>query len=919
MSTAFNNAISLRTDNVGVASFNTRTGAVTLAGADITGALGFSPANTVSPTFAGIPSAPTASSGTTTTQIATTAFVAAAVSSSVAGVSSFNTRTGAVTLNASDVTIALSYTPANLISPAFTGTPTAPTAAAGTNTTQLATTAFVTAAVSGSVSGVSSFNTRTGAVTLSQDDVKNAITADSNIVLPFVQSTSWSGAATGDSLVVTRDASYSGGGIDTFGNRCTGHAIVATTTTSATASNCEMAILGSVVSNANIDPAALPAGFSWPQNVGIVGHAFQIGSAPIWAGWLSVQNRSNVPQVAGRGAVVGLEVNVGITGVDNFSSSVGINCVPQAMATGSCNAYTAFMASGSANETWQYGFSAERATIAAFRSTASGQYGMQLAGNTIVGIDLSQGNLSGGTAVRMKRGDAITFNATDDYKMRLNASSGNLEFFKGATRHGYINLDGGADVDLAGGGGSTGVSSFNTRTGAVSLLGSDVASAAAPVVTTHAGPYVFNAGSVTRYTIDASPATTGGYNVGAGEVEVSFDFITSAYFSGNDSWGAHIAVVLRCDTDVIASALRGQGMIIGNVSGNTSGGAQNHPTTQIETWFNGLAAGDNYLPTESSGYPGRPVQDGVQYRAIVSSKVMPDGTSYIRYRFYKWTAVGPLSHWVLDRDTGDVLDNNTYIDKTKSGLVIGHVFNNPGAPAWSVTITNVQTVWRPVLAAAVQESPVWAGYNVTESDGKYGPSTVAASIDSFYSGATGQRGVNLAGSYIVGLDTSLATISGSAIRLAANQYISLNATDDYKFRLNSATGNLEFFKGATRHGYINMNTGADVDLAGGGAAGVSSFNTRTGAVTLNSTDVTSALGYTPVSLSGTNSFSGTNTFTGTTNLAYTVMSNHLNCNSYTVNFASSGNTRPTNEASPTGLQVRIILDMSSFYWITLYN
>lgn len=37
---------------------------------------------------------------------------------------------------------------ANLASPAFTGTPTAPTAAVGTNTTQLATTAFVQAAVS---------------------------------------------------------------------------------------------------------------------------------------------------------------------------------------------------------------------------------------------------------------------------------------------------------------------------------------------------------------------------------------------------------------------------------------------------------------------------------------------------------------------------------------------------------------------------------------------------------------------------------------------------------------------------------------------------------------------------------------------------------------------------------------------------
>jgi hypothetical protein len=67
-------------------------------------------------------------------------------------VDSFNTRTGAITLQSADVTGALGFTPANatavaglapLASPALTGIPTAPTAAAGTNTTQLATTSFV--------------------------------------------------------------------------------------------------------------------------------------------------------------------------------------------------------------------------------------------------------------------------------------------------------------------------------------------------------------------------------------------------------------------------------------------------------------------------------------------------------------------------------------------------------------------------------------------------------------------------------------------------------------------------------------------------------------------------------------------------------------------------------------------------------
>lgn len=66
-----------------------------------------------SPVFTGSPIAPTAITGTSNTQIATTAFVA-------------NTVT----------------TKADLASPTFTGVPTAPTAAAGTNTTQIATTAF---------------------------------------------------------------------------------------------------------------------------------------------------------------------------------------------------------------------------------------------------------------------------------------------------------------------------------------------------------------------------------------------------------------------------------------------------------------------------------------------------------------------------------------------------------------------------------------------------------------------------------------------------------------------------------------------------------------------------------------------------------------------------------------------------------
>ena len=185
-------ASSITAAATGVASFNTRTGAITLTSSDVTTALGFVPVNPTaltpyatlaSPALTGVPVAPTASAGTSTTQLATTAFVTSAILTvTSASVASFNTRTGAITLTSGDITTALGFTPANasttapLASPVLTGIPIAPTATAGTNTTQLATTAFVTSAISTVTSvSVASFNTRTGAITLQSTDVTTAL------------------------------------------------------------------------------------------------------------------------------------------------------------------------------------------------------------------------------------------------------------------------------------------------------------------------------------------------------------------------------------------------------------------------------------------------------------------------------------------------------------------------------------------------------------------------------------------------------------------------------------------------------------------------------------------------------------------------------------------------------------------------
>lgn len=132
-----------------------------------------------SPGFTGTPTAPTAAGGTNTTQLATTAFVQSALAGLGAGDMAKSTydsdNDGKV--DAAETADSVpwtgitgkpsSFTPAThshaisqvtglqsaldakatLASPTFSGTPTAPTAASGTNTTQIASTAFVQATI----------------------------------------------------------------------------------------------------------------------------------------------------------------------------------------------------------------------------------------------------------------------------------------------------------------------------------------------------------------------------------------------------------------------------------------------------------------------------------------------------------------------------------------------------------------------------------------------------------------------------------------------------------------------------------------------------------------------------------------------------------------------------------------------------
>ncbi|HDY2808357.1 TPA: phage tail protein [Escherichia coli] len=110
-----------------------------------------------SPTFTGTPKAPTPAAGNNTTQVATTAFVQAALTALINGApATLDTLKEIASAINNDPNFSTTINnalalKAPLSSPALTGTPTAPTAAQSVNNTQIATTAFVKSAIAGMV------------------------------------------------------------------------------------------------------------------------------------------------------------------------------------------------------------------------------------------------------------------------------------------------------------------------------------------------------------------------------------------------------------------------------------------------------------------------------------------------------------------------------------------------------------------------------------------------------------------------------------------------------------------------------------------------------------------------------------------------------------------------------------------------
>ena len=171
-------------------------------------------ANIASPTFTGVPAAPTAAQATNTTQVATTAFVRAEVAALVGSAGATLDTLGEIaTALGNDANLSTTLTTsiglkaplasptftgtvtipsgasisgfAPLASPTFTGTPLSTTAAADTNTTQIATTAYVV----GQAYAKLASPTFTGTVTLPAGTVTSTMILDGTIANADISTT----------------------------------------------------------------------------------------------------------------------------------------------------------------------------------------------------------------------------------------------------------------------------------------------------------------------------------------------------------------------------------------------------------------------------------------------------------------------------------------------------------------------------------------------------------------------------------------------------------------------------------------------------------------------------------------------------------------------------------------------------------
>jgi hypothetical protein len=243
---------------------------------------------------------------------------------------------------------------------------------------------------------------------------------------------------------------------------------------------------------------------------------------------------------------------------------------------------------------------------------------------------------------------------------------------------------------------------------------------------------------------DVTAASTGGWEAGAGHLQVEYNFTSSGYFSGIvSSGGGHMGCALRLDNSVIATHVRGHGHLIGLCTNGTQSSSDLLiPNGMIETWMGGLGASQpNIVYPGSEMPPGYKFEDGKNYK----------DRKWIRVRYYVKessyitdTVEGTAGFWTMMWDTGYWLDTNPWADFTKTGIMFYEVFAPSGT--WSITFSDLKVRWGPYLGQAEEATAnrhyrngTAMTYGLFPRSDSFGPTGVAGTFRTL----TGPSGVML--------------------------------------------------------------------------------------------------------------------------------------------------------------------------------
>lgn len=300
-----------------------------------------------------------------------------------------------------------------------------------------------------------------------------------------------------------------------------------------------------------------------------------------------------------------------------------------------------------------------------------------------------------------------------------------------------------------------------------------------------------------------------GWNTVPSRKTVDFEFLSTTFFADNPT--NHFAVVTRCDTDVLATDVRGAGAILGDLTWTGFNGDQAKftPTTIIESWSRPSVALQRYLWPETTGPRNALLADGIRYRWVIETTVQPNTAGvYIRYRLYRQAQPTTKLAWDLLVDTGDVLDAFNTSDMTKQGLTFGIAFPD-AATAWQLSVQNLKVTWGPCGEVAPDNSATLSKYGADlQGDLNFIGSSRTVGVTSSGAATTWTKVqsnvANTATSWMI-LPNGSATISNM---LAVNSSNLAGAYQAATYGMSGATALLETFNSGSTDPQLGVNIGA---------------------------------------------------------------------------------------------------------------